>query len=185
MPTRQTHIRIESDHFLINDRLTYPGRSFQGRRIEGLLLNSRMVQGIFDDENPDTRDRWNYPDGRPFDADRNTDDFVRNMPAWREHGLLSFTINLQGGSPYGYSKDQPWINSAFTTEGDLKPAYMARLTRILDRADELGTAPIVGFFYFGQTHRLNDEAAVVRAADNATDWLLERGYTNVLVEIAN
>lgn len=185
MPTRHTRVRIESDHFLVNDRLTYPGRSFGGRRIEGLLLNSRMVQGIFDDENPQTRDRWTYPDGRPFDADRNTDEFVKHMPSWREHGLLSFTINLQGGSPEGYSKDQPWINSAFTTDGELKPAYMARLTRILDRADELGMAPIVGFFYFGQTHRMKDEAAVVRATDHATDWLLEKGYANVLVEIAN
>jgi hypothetical protein len=44
---------------------------------------------------------------------------------------------------------------------------------------------IVGYFYFGQDQRLRDEAAVVRAAETATDWLLTKGYTNVLVEIAN
>jgi hypothetical protein len=107
------------------------------------------------------------------------------MPEWRRHGLLSFTINLQGGSPQGYSKAQPWHNSAFTDDGELRPAYMARLEKILDRAEELGMAPIVGFFYFGQIAHFKDGAAIRRATQNATDWLLARGYTNVLVEIAN
>ena len=31
-----------------------------------------QVQGIFDDDNPRTRQRWKYPDGKPYDADRNT-----------------------------------------------------------------------------------------------------------------
>jgi hypothetical protein len=38
------------------------------------------------------------------------------MPLWRAKGLLAFTINLQGGSPQGYSRSQPWINSAFETD---------------------------------------------------------------------
>jgi hypothetical protein len=41
------------------------------------------------------------------------------------------------------------------------------------------------YFYFGQDQRLTDEAAVIRATDNATRWLFERGYRNVLVEINN
>src|SRR5258708_8741863 len=72
------------------------------------------------------------------------------MPEWRKHWVLGFTINLQGGSPHGYSDDlgeqQPRINSAFDAAGDLRPDYMARLKLILNRADELGMAPIVGFF---------------------------------------
>jgi hypothetical protein len=153
-------------------------------RVEGLLMNSRMVQGIFDDLNPETRDNWAYPDG-PWNPERNTDEFVAAMPAWREAGLLGFTINLQGGNPRGYGRDQPWHNSAFTAAGGLRPAYVARLARILDRADELGMVPIVGLFYFGQDERLADEQAVIRGAENAVDWLLDRGYSNVLVEVAN
>src|SRR5207253_857657 len=102
-----------------------------------------------DDLNPQTRAMWAYPDGAAFDADRNTREFIEAMPIWRKHGLLSFTICLQGGSPQGYSKDQPWHNSAFTDAGELRPDYMARLEKILDRADALGMAPIVGYFYFG------------------------------------
>jgi hypothetical protein len=148
-------------------------------------MNARTVQGIFDDLNEETRGMWRYPDGAAYDAERNTREFVAAMPEWRRHGLVSFTICLQGGSPQGYSNKQPWHNSAFTESGELRPAYMVRLEKILDRADGLGMAPIVGFFYFGQAGRFADEAAVVRATENATDWLLRRGYSNVLIEIAN
>ena len=182
---RRTEVSIRGDRFLINGRPTYAGRSWNGRPVEGLLFNSRMVQGIFDDLNPETRERWAYPDTGEWDADRNTREFVAAMPEWRRHGLLSFTINLQGGSPEGYSREQPWHNSAFDERGGLRPDYMARLERILDRADELGMVPILGLFYFGQDQRLEDEAAVVRAVDNTLDWLADRGYRNVLLEVNN
>jgi hypothetical protein len=184
-PARRTVVEIRDDAFFVNGEPTYKGRSYSGKKVEGLLLNARLVQGIFDDLNPETRALWKYPDGSDFDAARNTREFVANMPAWRKAGLICFTINLQGGSPQGYSKAQPWHNSAFTDAGELRPDYMARLESILDKADELGMVPIVGFFYFGQAARFADEAAVIRATDNATDWLLARGYTNVLIEIAN
>src|SRR5262245_34655493 len=123
---RKTVVSIEGREFLINGRPTYEGRTYDGMRIQGLLLNSRMVQGVFDDQNSETRARWNYPDG-PWDADRNTREFIDAMPLWKANGLLAFTINLQGGSPEGYSRTQPWTSSSFTTNGALQPAYMSRL----------------------------------------------------------
>lgn len=182
---RKTEVSIRGDAFYINGRPTYEGRTWQGKKIEGLLLNSRMVQGIFDDLNPETAKKWAYPDTGKWDPERNTAEFVAAMPEWRRHGLLAFTINLQGGSPQGYSRDQPWHNSALTETGDLRPDYMARLERILDKADELGMVAILGIFYFGQDQRLKDEAAVKRAVDNTLDWLFARGYRNVLIEVNN
>ena len=181
---RNTDVSIQGQAFFINGRPTYAGRLFNGWKIEGLLMNARLVQGIFDDLNPETRARWNYPAG-PWDPERNTREFIAAMPAWRERGLLAFTINLQGGSPQGYSASQPWHNSAFESDGRLRPGYLARLERILDRADELGMAVILGLFYFGQDERLQDEAAVVRGLDNAADWVSERGYRHVLIEVNN
>ena len=182
---RRTEVRIEGQQFFINGKRTYAGRYWRGWKIEGLLMNSRMVQGIFDDLNPATRSRWVYPDTGRWDPERNTREFIEAMPSWRAHGLLSFTINLQGGSPEGYSKQQPWHNSAIEADGSLRPDYMSRLKRILDRADELGMVPIVGIFYFGQDQRVKDEDAVRQAVINATRWLLEQGYRNVLLEINN
>jgi hypothetical protein len=182
---RRTSVSVSGDGFLINGRPTYAGRSYRGKKIEGLLLNSRMVQGIFDDLNPETRVKWAYPDTGKWDAERNTREFIAAMPSWQQHGVLAFTINLQGGSPEGYSKGQPWHNSAIAPDGSLRPDYMGRLARILDRADELGMVAIVGYFYFGQDQRVVGEAAVKRAVTNATNWLLERDYRNVLVEVNN
>jgi hypothetical protein len=180
----RTTVAIEGGSFLIDSRLTYPGRWYKGHRVEGLLFNARFVQAIFDDLNPDTRRLWDYPDG-PWDPGRNTDEFIAALPPWRDAGLLSFTINLQGGNPRGYVRDQPWHNSAFAADGELRPDYMARLSRVLKRADELGMAPILGLFYFGQDGRLRDEESVLRGTDNAIDWLLDQGYRNVLIETAN
>lgn len=182
---RETEVSIRADAFYINGQPTYKGRTWQGHKIEGLLLNSRMVQGIFDDMNPETVHRWAYPDTGKWDPERNTREFLKAMPQWRQHGLLAFTINLQGGSPEGYSNQQPWHNSAITNDGDLRPEYMARLEAILDRADELGMVVILGVFYFGQDGRLRDEAAVIRALDNAVEWVLEQDYRNVVIEVNN
>jgi len=181
---RRTVVGIEGGSFLVNGRPTCAGRTWRGMRLEGLLMNARLVQGTFDDLNPDTRGRWAYPDG-PWDADRNTDEFVAAMGAWRACGLDAFTINLQGGCPLGYCDAQPWRNSAFEADGTARADYFARLGRILDRADALGMVVILGLFYFGQDQRLAGEAAVRRAVDGTVDWLCDGGRANVLVEIGN
>jgi hypothetical protein len=182
---RSTQLAIRGDAFYINGRPTYQGRFWRGHKIEGLLMNSRMVQGIFDDENPDTVSRWAYKDTGKWDPERNTREFLAAMPEWRRHGLLSFDISLQGGSPEGYSKAQPWRNSALAPDGSLKPAYMARLKRILDRADSLGMAPMVCIYYFGQDEHLQGDEAVRRGVRETVKWLVAQGYRNILLEIAN
>lgn len=182
--SRETTVTIVGNKFYINDHPTYEGRIWNGYQIEGLLLNSRMVQGIFDDENPLTAGNFIYPDTKKWDPERNTREFIQAMPSWQKHGLLSFTINLQGGSPLGYG-NKGWINSAFDSTGNLKEAYMNRLEKILDEADKLGMVPIVGLFYFGQDQILKDDAAVKNAVKNAVEWILAKGYRNVLLEISN
>ncbi len=180
-----TEVSIRGNQFFLNGKPTYAGRYYQGMNIEGLLMNVRAVQAIFDDGNPETRTRWAYPDTGKWDAERNLHEFLAALPEWRRHGVLAFTVNLQGGSPEGYSKSQPWENSAIDPDGNLRHAYMSRLSRVLDRADQLGMVVIVGYFYFGQDQRVKDEPAVKRAVTNATHWLLDTGHRNLLVEIDN
>jgi hypothetical protein len=181
----RTEISIRGEQFLLNGKPTYAGRSYKGMKIEGLLMNVRAVQAIFDDLNSETRNKWAYPDTRRWDPERNLREFLAALAEWRRHGLLAFTVNLQGGSPEGYSKSQPWENTAIDPDGNLRPAYMKRLARVLERADQLGMVAIVGYFYFGQDQRVKDETAVRRAVTNATNWLLDTGRRNILVEIDN
>lgn len=183
--TARTVVSIEGDNFLINGRPTYEGREWHGRQIEGLLLNARLVQATFDDLNPATVARWAYPDTGKWDAQRNVNEFIAAMPDWRAHGLLAFTVNFQGGSPEGYSREQPWENNAYKPDGSLRPAYAERMARVIDAADENGMVVILGYFYFGQDQRLVDEAAVIRAVDGATHWVLDHGWRNVIIEVNN
>lgn len=210
---RNTKVSIDGDAWLINGTPTYEGREYRGWKMEGLLLNSRMVNAVFDDDNEHTRVLWAYPDTGRWDADRNTDEFVAMLPAYRMHGLMAVTVNLQGGAPLGYYRlnefreamrvhgitasdeevwaglpgpeSQPWHNSAFDAEGNLKPPYLARLSKVLEGADELGMVVTLGLFYFGQDERLRHEDAVRHALESACGWILDQGYTNVMLEINN
>jgi hypothetical protein len=181
---KNTSISIKDNQFYINGELTYKGRNWQGHKIEGLLFNSRMVQATFDDLNPVTRAQFSYADTKIWDANRNTDEFIAAMSKWKSHGLLAFTLNLQGGSPTGYG-NKGWVNSTFDKKGNLQQAYMQRLKRVLDAADKSGMVVIVGYFYFGQDEYLENETAVINGVDNITNWLLKNKYKNVLVEINN
>ncbi len=181
---QKTVVEIKGNQFYINGKSTYEGRIWNGNKIEGLLMNSRMVQGIFDDLNPESSAEFAYADKKKWDANRNTNEFVAAMPQWYEHGLNAFTINMQGGSPYGYG-NKKCLNPGFNTDGSLMQPYMNRLDRILKKADELHMVVILGIFYFGQDQNLKDETAVINAVDNLTNWIFEKSYRHVLIEINN
>jgi hypothetical protein len=181
---KQTVVSIKGEKFYINGKPTYKGRKWKGNSIEGLLMNSRMVNAIFDDLNPQTVDLWKYPDTQKWDADRNTNEFVAAMDEWYSKGLISFTLNLQGGSPSGYG-NKGWINSAIDPNGALRPDYMARLKKIMDRANEKGMVVILGIYYFGQERFLKGNAAVYKGVDNTIEWLFDNNYKNVIIEVVN
>ncbi len=86
-----TVVSIHEDKFYINDKLTYQGRLWNGHNIQGLLFNARLVQGIFDDLNPETSSRWIYPDTKTWDPQRNTKDFIENMSKGN-YWLLEFVM---------------------------------------------------------------------------------------------
>ena len=182
----KTKISIQGTDFYINDHITYDGRIHNGKRIEGLLLNSRMVQAIFDDENPDTQSYWQYPDTQNWDPERNTNEFCAELPIYQSYGLKAVTVELQGGGPI-YHPDvyDKYHNSAFEWGGSLKPAYFQRLERILSTADNLGLVVIVNYFYWQQNRHFIDDKAIKKATRLATEWILENGFRNIIVDINN
>lgn len=180
-----TEIGILGRQFTLNGQVTYPGATYRGRSLEGLLFNSRMVQAIFDDECAETRSLWAYPDTGVWDPDRNTDEFCAALADYRRHGLLAVTVGLQGGgSIYTPAVFGKFLNSAFRPDGSLKPAYLARLRRVLEAADRAGLVVIVNYFY-GMQQRFDGDDAILTAARNATAWLLESGHGNILVDVKN
>ncbi|HRZ57680.1 MAG TPA: right-handed parallel beta-helix repeat-containing protein [Candidatus Paceibacterota bacterium] len=161
----QTRLALRDGRWIINQSLTNPGSA-----AEGLLMNVRVVNAVFEDRK------------RPeFDPEANTDEFIARLPDYAAHGVNAFTLCLQGGMP-GY---EGAVNSAFDPDGTLRPSYLVRVERVVRACDRHGLAVILGLFYQRQSGILRDEAAVRSGAVNAARWVRERGFANVLLEIAN
>jgi hypothetical protein len=181
-----TEVQIAGRNFLVNGGPTYEGLTYRGRSIEGFLFNARMVQAIFDDQNPKTVLKWRYPDTGRWDADRNTEEFCAMLPEYRRYGLLAVTVGLQGGGSI-YTPDiyDHYQNSAFEPDGSFRPAYFDRLKRVLRAADDAGMVVIVNYFYWRQAVRMQGNDTICQATSAVTEWLLETGYQNILVDVMN
>jgi CubicO group peptidase (beta-lactamase class C family) len=167
--TPVTRIALVDGRWHVNGALTHRGTLAEGR-----LMNVRMANATFEDANPAT-----CPPG--FDAEANADRFIARIPEYVALGVDAFTLCLQGGMP-GY---EGAINSAFTADGALQPEYLGRVERVIRACDRHGAGVILGLFYQRQARHLRDADAVRTGVVNALRWVQARGFTNVLVEIAN
>jgi hypothetical protein len=159
-----------------------------GSRAEGLLINFRAIHAVVDDYNPKTRSLWSYPNG-PWDANRNTNEFIAMLPTYAARGLNMVTVGLQGGHPRfkcnaSYSTS-PRNFSAFTFDGAFRADAKARLQRVIAAADQAGIIVTVQYFYQNQDGRLSGNAAVIKATQEATQFLRDLPNDNILVEVAN
>jgi hypothetical protein len=160
-----TRVSIRDGRWYINDGVTY-----EGTRAEGLLMNVRMVNSVFEDRHRED-----------FDAEANTDRFLAHVPAYAAHGVRAFTICLQGGMP-GY---EGALNSAFRSDGTLRESYLRRVRRVIETCDRQGLVVILGCFYQRQDQVLEDVAAVRRGLQNAVRWIDRSGFQNVVLEVSN
>ena len=149
-----------------------------GTQAEGLLINSRMIQGI-----SDGFINWPYPDTKKWNATRNNLEFVKNMSLWKSKGLNGFTVGLQGGAPKSGSTG--YKNSAFNGDGTLKPSYMTRLKNILDKSQELDMIVIVSMFYRTQVSIFEKYDNALKGFTNVLEWLKAGNYKNVIIEPVN
>ena len=182
----KTTLSIDGTGFLINGRPTYEGVSYRGKPIEGLLFNSRMIQAVFDDDCPETAKHWRYPDTGSWDPNRNTDEFCAHLPEYRSHGLLAVSVGLQGGGSV-YTPDiySNYVNYAYRPDGSFKQPYFHRLLRIIKAADDAGMVVIVNYFYWKHVERIPDDAVIGSITERVTDWLLQTGHGNIIVDVAN
>ena len=160
-----TRVSLEGVRWFLNGTITYPGAP-----AEGLLMNVRMVNCTFEDRNR-----------TDFDADANTDTFLKAMPSYYEHGIRGFTLCLLGGMP-GY---EGALNTAYEPDGSLRETYLARVERVIRACDETGIAVILGCLYQRQDGIFPDGKAVEQAVVNTVRKVGDWGFQNVVIEVAN
>ena len=170
----KTKVSILGDKWYFNDQILNPGSP-----AEGLLMNVRMVNSVFEDISP-TATKLDAG----FDPMTNTDSFISKIPEYVANGVNAFTISLQGGAP-GY---EGAVNTAFDANGSLREAYLQRVEKVVRACDKNHAAVILSCFYQRQHSHgsaLNGKASIIRALENSVQWITQKKFTNVILEVSN
>ncbi len=178
----KTHLTIEGEKFLINEKVTYSEINGTRPGAQGLLMNARFIQGIFDDAmEPERFARWGHSE---WDAMANTERLIAALPEWYGYGLRAFTTGFQGGGPCFTIQNHTIQNNPFGEDGlTLDADYAERMDKLIRGADAVGMIVIVSFFYGSQTRWLKDGKAIRNAVTTASRFL--KGRPNVIIEVAN
>ena len=187
--------RYKSERFYVRGsagtkwQLTYTGGLYR-RQARGKLMTLRLGQSLFDDE---------WLEERQFDPAGNTTRVIEALDFYKQHGVLALTVSLQSGNP-GYDekvngiarngsakhgKNGGALISAFAPDGSLKPAWMARLERLLRAVDQRGMVVCLTYFHPAQDEIFEEPEAIAAAARNITDWLIEKNFRNVIINVAD
>ncbi len=169
-----TKISIVGDKWYFNNAIVNPGSP-----AEGLLMNVRMVNAVFEDRGPELEKRIEN-----FSPSANTDAFIRKIPEYVPSGVNAFTISLQGGLP-GY---EGAVNTAYESNGTIRPEYLQRVEKVIKACDANNAAVILTLFYQRQhSHEsaLSGKESIKNALQSTVNWLKEKKFTNVVLEVSN
>lgn len=171
---QNTSVSIIGKNWYINDKIVN-----KGSPAEGLLLNVRMVNAVFEDVGEEINQYTTS-----FDPNANTDNFILKIPEYAINGINAFTINLQGGLP-GY---EGAVNTAYNPDGSLRLSYLKRVKNIIENCNNNNTVVILSCFYQRQHSNklaLNSKKSIKIALSNIVTWVDEMGFKNVILEISN
>ena len=169
-----TKVTARGDQWYFNDQIIN-----MGSPAEGLLMNVRMVNSVFEDRS--TQLSIITPN---FNSKTNSNDFISMIPEYLSNGVNAFTISLQGGSP-GY---EGAINTAFNADGSLRKKYLDRVEKVIRACDARNAVVILSCFHQSQhshSSSLKGKEEIKKALVNVVNWIRERKFTNVLLEITN
>lgn len=170
----KTRVTIHGARWFFNNQLIN-----KSSPAEGLLLNVRMVNSVFEDRGVAGNQSLSG-----FDPAKNTNAFISKIPDYLSSGINAFTISLQGGFP-GY---EGAVNTAFNPDGSLREEYLERVKRVIRTCDASHAAVILSCFYQRQHSHLfalDGKESIKKALKNVVDWITEEKFTNVLLEVSN
>lgn len=187
--------RYKQDRFYVrNSRGSRWSQTNEGsayrKKLRGSLAMLRAAQGLFDDE---------WLTEREFDPEANTNRLIAQLDVYKQHGIGGIAVSLQGADP-GYA---PQVNgiargpsadlgrgagalvSAYKADGSLKPAWAARLARLIAETDKRGMVLCLILFQQYQDEALRSPEAIVAAARNVARLLVARDARNVILDLAD
>ena len=160
----------------------------------GKMVTMRLTQAVYLNDASGTRDQ----DMVLADAQENTAHFIAQIPDYREHGVLAWSVGLEGGNAQNQASDPNFDSGDFTvdgTNGSRSPLAADGLTwktgrrelveDVIEALNEQGMVCCLGLYY-NQLYYWHSSQANYRAAmGTVTDMLIENGYRNVCIDLAN
>jgi hypothetical protein len=153
--------------FAAGDELA-PTREFE-------ILNDRAVLGGQEVK------LWGLRCGNALHSEAITERHIRNLDNMAAHGINTIGVYIQGSNSGWPNPDA--AASGYTREGRLKPAFSARLEKLIREADRRGMVVMVGLFTPRKDQDFYDEEAVKRAIEESAKFLEDRRLRNVFVDI--
>jgi hypothetical protein len=115
-------------------------------------------------------------------SDGTTKQLIDRLDEFKSYGVNTVSVFFMG-SRFGDVK-------GYRPDGSLDDVYAGRMGRIIEAADRRGMIVLVGCLYWS-TSRAKEElghwtqAEAERAVGNTVQWLKERDYRNVFVDVDN
>ena len=111
-----------------------------------------------------------------------TDELIANLDGFKSYGVNTISVFLMG-SRFGDIK-------GYRPDASLDPTSATRLGRIVEAADERGMIVLVGCLYWSTSIAKADlagwqQADANKAIRNTIQWLKNRNYRNVFVDVDN
>ncbi|MCL2773638.1 MAG: hypothetical protein FWD71_09840 [Oscillospiraceae bacterium] len=171
-------IKIENGKFYINGIMSNHGNHLSEGRLVGIYTD---MCGFFDKA--------------VIDIFRNKKEFINNLSIWKNSNINLITAALQSPNPFGeyYKKareqnkntDFSHVSSAIKSDGSLDLEYLLNIEDIIITAGNLGFTVLVNILNASCENIFQDEFSILNGIFNAVDWLEERSFPNVLVNITD
>ena len=151
-------------------------------------LSSGKLIGVYTDMCP-------FFDKNICSVEKNKREFIDNLNAWRNSGINLITLGLQSPNPFdeyykkareqNKTKDISFRSSAIKPDGSLDYDFLANSEDIINAADKLDFAVLVNILSPSCENIFEDEFAIINGVFNITDWLLEKNFSNIFVNITD
>lgn len=143
-----------------------------------------LVDGTRFRVNNELFDMWGIRVASAVGKDAYTDHLVQQLDDYKTHGVNTITVFYMGSSGGHFDPFKP------DGSGWRYPAFRDRMDTIIEECDQRGMIVVAGIFYQWKQTELTDQSlrdwkATQEAVKTVARHLKTKGYTNVILNIAN
>jgi len=173
-----TNVKIQNGKFYINGIISN----------EKNIVSEGKLIGIY-------TDMCSFFDKNICDVVKNKTEFINNLKKWRNLNINLVTLGLQNPNPFeeyykkareqDKSKNISFESSAVNSDGSLNFDFLKNAEEIINAADSLNFIVLVNILSPSCEDIFEDEFSIINGILNITEWILEKKFSNVIVNLTD